>query len=181
MSAFEQASKIEKMAREELLPWLIHICEKVEDTTDYSFLQKILGDFIVTRRDKVSSLELKAEHENGYGNFFLETWSNRKWFNPGWMITSQADYLLYYFVTERELYVISMPRLKEWAFCDYIDEQGNQHAGHIYNYREKPQGKYNQLNDTWGRCVKIADVQAAMGADCKLITKELRDSMMEAA
>ena len=106
-------------------------------------------------------MELKVEAANKHGNFFLETWSNREWFTLGWMYKLQADVLLYYFLQERELYSIKVPALKEWAF-GVGDGQGA-----IYKYLERKQSKYNQRNDTWGRCVPIAELQKALGDDIK--------------
>jgi hypothetical protein len=46
--------------------------------------------------------------------------------------------------------MLSVPfdRLRTWAF----------HDGRIYLYPERMQSKYDQMNDTWGRCVPISVV-----------------------
>jgi hypothetical protein len=117
-------------------------------------LQLTIGDVLINRPDdSIESLEIKTERENKYGNLFLETWSNRKWFNPGWMIHCNADWLLYYFLASDELYAVRLPRLKEWAF----------HKGRIYDYKERRQEKYQQLNDTWGRPVPISVLRHECG------------------
>ena len=43
------------------------------------------------------------------------------------------------------LYFIPFKKLRRWAFHDH----------NIYKWPERKQGKYQQLNDAWGRCVPI--------------------------
>lgn len=149
MNAFQQAKTIEEVARQELLPWLNLRCESVEDTGNSLWLQKIVGDFIVVQEGRKRSIELKAEQKYT-GNLYLESWSNRPRRTPGWMWTTQADYLFYFFCDTATLFIIEMKPLIEWAFGG-ADGQ----PGHIYEYPEKPQAKYDQLNYTWGRVVPI--------------------------
>lgn len=153
-NAFQQARTIEDIARAELLPWLNLKCESVEDTADNLWLQKITGDFIVVQEGKKRGLELKAEAKYT-GNLFLETWSNLPELTPGWMLTSRADDLLYYFADTKTLYTLKLRRLQEWAFG--IGERD----GHIYEYREVTQAKYQQINFTRGRLVPIQALRDA--------------------
>lgn len=109
-------------------------------------LQKSAGDILYnTNADTVYSAEIKAEERNTHGNFFLEVWSNRARFTPGWMFTLKTDLLLYHFVEDDELYAIPFERLRKWAFHDL----------RIWSFPERKQAKYDQINDTWGRCVQI--------------------------
>lgn len=155
-NAFTQASKIEKIAADHLLPWLRQKSEQVEENKG-EFLQKQFGDWVQLTSDGIwRTIELKAEESNKYGNFFLESWSNREppYWTRGWMDTCRADYLFYYFVEQRELYVFDFNKLKQWAFGDR-----NQNPN-IYKYPEKPQDKYTQLNATFGWCVPIRTLMA---------------------
>ena len=146
MNAFKEASEIEALAKRELLPWLNMRCESVEDTGDNLWLQKIVGDFIVQIEGRKRGVELKAEARHT-GNLYLETWSNRPALTFGWLWTSRAHWLMYYFADNRILYVIDLPALQQWAV-----------EGNIYRYAEKSQSKYDQLNFTWGRIVPVADI-----------------------
>lgn len=119
------------------------------------------GDFTVHLNGLPYGVELKVEAANRYGNFFLETWSNKEWFTLGWLYKLQADSLFYFFLREQELYSLQVQALKEWAFG-----LGDV-PGAIYQYPERKQAKYNQKNDTWGRCVPIAELQKALGSDIK--------------
>lgn len=151
MSAFEKASDIERRSFAVVRPFIQQrayngqyvVTAKGPLARD---LQKTVGDFLYNAdSETVYGIELKAEEENKYGRLFLETWSNRKWFTLGWMYTLQTDILLYHFLNDDLLYRIPFRKLRTWAF----------HEGRIYEYKERPQSKYAQKNDTWGRCVPI--------------------------
>jgi hypothetical protein len=132
------------------------------------YLQEVLGDFIInTAKQECWTVECKAELENRYNNFFLETWSNRnlenrashgeRGSNPGWLKKCRADLLFYHFVGPDDLYIINLFRLQQWAL-GHGDVKGR-----MYDFPEKPQSKYVQLNDTWGRCVPISVVKEEVG------------------
>ena len=118
------------------------------------FLQKTVGDIIFNcTNDKIWTIEVKTELDKKHPNLFLETWSNRHWYTPGWMITLMADFMFYLFYNDDIVYTVELQKLKEWAF----------HKNQIYKYPEKPQNKYVQLNDTWGRCVPIHILEKEVG------------------
>ena len=164
MNAFDSAKKIELRAMEDVLPWIglmslsgqFVLTEKGRLSKE---LQKVAGDILYNRKSDGALLccELKAEEENKYGNFYLETWSNRSRFNLGWMFKLDSDILLYYFLEEKDLYVINFVKLRKWAFG------ANGNAGRIYAFPEKPQNKRAQLNDTWGRCVPVSVIENEVG------------------
>lgn len=155
MNAFSEASKVEARSLEILRPFI----EQRAFNGQYVLtskgrlareLQKTVGDILMNRDDEsVVAVELKAEETSKHGNFFLETWSNRNRLTPGWMVTNRADVLLYHFLEQDTLYAMSLPKLQGWAF----------RQGEIYKYPEKPQVKYTQRNDTWGRCVPIGVIE----------------------
>jgi hypothetical protein len=150
MSAFKEACEVETEAMKDVVPFLHAHSHKGRFVLTNKGrlskeLQKQYGDAMAETSVGITAVEVKAEFENKYGNLFLETWSNRERFTPGWMFTLNADYLLYYFLTERQMLSIRFPLLRRWAF----------HEGRIYEYEEKCQAKYSQRNDTWGRCVPI--------------------------
>jgi len=165
-SAFDETRKVEAEALKELIPFLRERAFEgrfvVTDKGNLSrILQKTVGDVLFNcQKHKVWAVEIKSEVENKWNNFFLEIWSNLKRFTPGWMLTLQADILMYYFQKEKELYVMSLPKLKEWAF---INTSKNGERGRIWDFPEKQQSKYVQLNDTWGRCVPIPIIAEEVG------------------
>jgi len=81
-------------------------------------------------------------------------------------VSKLEDILLYYFIKERLLYSIDFFKLRSWAFMD----------GNIYKYPEKPQGKYSQLNDTWGRCVPIIAIEKEVGLRKYNLAEQADDS-----
>jgi hypothetical protein len=109
-------------------------------------LQRSVGDMLYNKdAETIYSVEVKAEQENEHENFFIETWSNRARFTTGWVYNLNADFLFYHFLKDDELYIIPFQKLRRWAF----------HDRRIYGFPERKQSKYDQLNDTWGRCVPI--------------------------
>lgn len=144
-------------AEREVLMFLEAIAGRVEVTKASEFLQSVWGDYTIFKGDQPYGIELKAEASNRHSNFFLETWSNRRWYTLGWLFKLRGDSLFYYFVEEKELWTIKIPALQSWAFGS--DEL----AGQVYKYPEKKQAKYDQKNDSWGRCVPIAVLQKELG------------------
>lgn len=114
-------------------------------------IQATAGDVIMNKAGGTfQTVEIKAEAEDIHGNLFLESWSNRSRWKPGWFLTIQSDWLLYHFVSDWKLYAVPFDDLRSWAFNRW----------RICDFNEKPQGKYEQLNDTWGWCVPIATLRA---------------------
>ena len=178
MNAFDKGLAVEARGMAVLTPYLRARAKMgqivvINKGPLQSYLQRSVGDALMNvSEDRLVSIEVKCESDDQHGNFFLETWSNKNIENryqhgergstPGWMLTLRADWLLYYFVEPDDLYIIDFFRLKQWAFgCG--DAKPN-----IERYPERRQGKYDQRNDTWGRCVPIVDVRSALGKSIKL-------------
>jgi hypothetical protein len=133
-------------------------------------LQESLGDGILQAGagGRSWSVEIKVEQTDS-PNLFLETWSNRnlesreshieRGSTPGWMLKLRADLLLYYFLDSDRLYVFDLFRLQRWAF----GHKASARDGQIYRFPEKLQGRWQQLNDTWGRCVPLTVLRDEVG------------------
>lgn len=124
------------------------------------FLQATAGDALLNLPDgALWTVEIKAE-ERHTGNLFLEVWSNKnlrdrasyceRGSTMGWLYTCRADLLMYWFEDTDDLYTINLWRLKRWAFGVNGD------GGRIYQFTEREQNKYAQMNDTHGRLVPIS-------------------------
>ena len=116
-------------------------------------LQKTVGDVLVNSdRQTVTCIEVKAE-EKHTGNLFIERWSNRARFNPGWFETLATDLLWYHFLDKDVVYEIPYLNFRRWMYW---------HEGTGYptsnKFRQAKQGKYDQLNDTWGYLVPLAQL-----------------------
>lgn len=177
MNAFEFASEVETSGMRIVRPYLEERSTGLvlnSKGTLSRYLQLIAGDVVISDQlGKMWWIELKTEQRHT-GNLFLETWSNRnledrsshaeRGSNPGWMFHSRADILMYYFLDTDDLYVVNLFALKRWAFG-----HGDTY-GRIWEYNERPQGKYRQANDTWGRIVPVADLRRDISAfrHCKV-------------
>ena len=152
MNAFTDAQEVERRALADLLPYALkrHPGIEITPTDNYKLLQKVCGDWMAKWKGKGRLVEIKAEEENKYDNLFLEAWSNRPRGTPGWMDTCQADWLWYYFVENKQLFILSMRELKEWAFG------AKARLANENEFKMKPQKKRDQPNETWGWCVPIA-------------------------
>jgi hypothetical protein len=175
VSSFPQTQKLALRGLADIIPFIrSRATEGQFVLTDKGALSELLqrtaGDALLNHASKVWGVELKTEEENKYGNFFLETWSNRKFGMQtfGWLYTLRSDILLYYFLDSGELFSVKFNDLWEWAFCRR--GEGGQ-CGRVYQFPEKPQGKHQQLNETWGRCVPIEVIGREVGFRKYLFTR----------
>lgn len=115
-------------------------------------LQLAYGDALATIGGRLQVFEFKTE-EQASANFFLETWSNRRSNRMGWLYTSRADWLCYYFRTPSNptLYVLPMRPLRDWL----LTGPGR--------FRHVEQRKREQHNETWGLLAPISEVREAVG------------------
>jgi hypothetical protein len=144
------------------------------------FLQETCGDLLLNdRHGRLWGVECKAE-ESFTGNLFLEEWSNRnltdlashaeRGCNPGWLYKVRADLIFYHFLDRDALVVLNTFALKRWAFVATSKKRGEragriapeQLTGRMWDFPIRPQGKYDQLNDTWGRTVPLHVLESEM-------------------
>lgn len=185
MSAFDQGRLVEARSLAVLGPFIEATQERYVLTAKgrlAAYLQREVGDVLFNdRRGRVWSIELKAELRHT-GNLFLETWSNRnldevashaeRGSTVGWLYTTRADLLLYHFVEDDRLYVLSVMALKRWAFMapsrrstmSDPDASGvrREMQGRLYDFAERAQAKYRQPNDTRGRLVPVTVLEREM-------------------
>ena len=156
MNSFELASSVEKEGLAHILPYIeqYHPAVQLVMTCPHLYLQKWIGDFLYKKGPRVYAVELKVERK-ATGNLFLERDSNFG-YTQGWLLTTQADWLWYYFLESHELYHANMKALRQWAFG-----QGPNNAN-VLQFPEKPQRQYKQKNHTRGWCVPIHILQRAI-------------------
>jgi len=162
MNAFVEASKVEERSWEILRPFIETRCHNGRYVRTAKGplardLQKQVGDVLFNSDDStVYAIEIKAEQ--GYtGNVFLERWSNRSRFTPGWFETQNCDLLLYHFLSNDSLYGFNFQKLREWFYC--CDHRAVPVAAKYPHYK---QGRYTQLNDTWAYLVPIREIPKAV-------------------
>jgi hypothetical protein len=183
MNGFDSARLVEAKALRALDPYLKEESDHGAYVLTYKgalakVMQESFGDVLRNRAGSLEAIELKAE-EKWTGNLFLETFSNRNLedaasyakhgINPGWLYKLRADFLLYYFLDKDMLCIMHMRSLQKWAFgsdgtqaaADAARKRNNQDSfiglsqGRLYDYPEKEQHRYDQCNETLGRCVPV--------------------------
>lgn len=156
MSAFKQTSKISAEGIKLLEPILAADFRSINEVQQERY--QMGADFEVIGHDgKTHIVEVKTE-VNGSKNFFIETWSRKN--GPptvrGWLFKMRdVDFLYYLFLERKVLYKMSGKALFQW-----LDPLGQKR---YRRYREVPQKKYIQENDTYGRLVPIVEVKSALG------------------
>jgi len=83
------------------------------------FLKRANGSFAAV------TIEIKGDRYYHTGNYFLETVSNESKKSPGCFLYTEADFVFYYFVKEKELHILPMPGTREWFWL------------HLNQFREK--------------------------------------------
>ncbi len=111
-----EVSAVEAEAMEAIVRYLQQRPGTVEvrDVRDDPEYRAADVDLLWTWRDRTVRLEVKADRWHGTGNFFFETQSNKGRGTPGCFLYTQADYLLYYFVGPRLLYILPMGPTRDW-------------------------------------------------------------------
>ena len=61
-----------------------------------------------------TAIEIKGDRWHKTGNYFLETISNKSKGTPGCFMYTEADFIYYYFVGQRELHILPMPEARNW-------------------------------------------------------------------
>jgi len=114
--SMDEASGVARQATADLTKWLQSLPEtlqlqNVENDPNY---QHIDVDLLLTNTNGTYQLEIKGDRWHTTGNFFFETHSNKEKNTPGCFIYTQANYLLYYFITPRTLYILPIPETRHW-------------------------------------------------------------------
>jgi hypothetical protein len=62
----------------------------------------------------IVTIEVKADRYDKTGNFFFETVSNKETGTPGCFLYTEADFVYYYFIVTKKLYILPMPATRDW-------------------------------------------------------------------
>ena len=89
--------------------------QNVENDPKY---QRMDVDLIWITHDARYQIEIKGDRWHRTGNFFFETVSNKERGTPGCFLYTEADYIFYYFITPRTLYILPMPKTREWFLAN---------------------------------------------------------------
>jgi len=153
MNSFEKCREIEAESASSVLKYLQNTYDFVVSTDEFKHAktyQQYYGDYLCVKKHSAVYIEVKTEVKNKYGNFYLETWSNKPQ-NRGWFKKCLADYILYHFLEDNVIYIFDLQKAQE-----YIESNPDKYA-------EKPQSKYNQMNKSYGICASISDIMHVAG------------------
>ena len=122
MYSMNEGKSVARQAARDIETWLGNLPRtisvvNVEDDPEY---QKVDVDLLLTTNKGSYKLEIKGDRYHKTGNFFFETHSNKERGTPGCFLYTEADWVLYYFVTTRILYLLPMPKTRQW-FAANID------------------------------------------------------------
>jgi len=171
-NAFHDARRVEVESRRIIEPMLELHTDGRFVYTDKGRLakefQRRFGDVLIrmAANGEMLSVDMKAERKDS-ANLFLEMWSNGQRYTFGWMAYSEADLLFYHFLESDRLYITHMQRLKRWFWFGVGPERKSGetriHVPGFLRFPPKKQGKYKQLNDTWGCCVPVSVIRDEVG------------------
>ena len=117
MYTMKENIKRAKQASHDIEKWLnnfdsITNIRNVENIKE--FQKKDIDLLFKTQTGKITSVEIKGDTYHKTGNFFFETKSNVGKDTPGCFMYTEADYLFYYFIVPKTLYILPMPETREW-------------------------------------------------------------------
>ncbi len=139
MGNYGECRTVEVKGMEALLPYAREKCGG--DVWWVPLTHQYRGDLLLP-----SDLWIECKTEERHtGNLFLETWSNRP-FKEGWIKTSKADRLWYYFLSSECMYHCDMRVIQQWwrdkGGKDGVEQKANE-----------------QRNSTWGFIAKILELK----------------------
>lgn len=86
----------------------------VKDLSNDTNYQKKGIDFRVDADSDNFYLDVKTDTHWNTGNFYLELVANNNKNKRGCLLTSEADFIFYYFTGVNILYIIPLPELQQW-------------------------------------------------------------------
>lgn len=164
-TAYARCVAVEEQAWPLFAEWL----RLVSDDGTFERVPNRPGDYDVQRFGDAwasvdgarQSFELKVEAEDRFGNFYLESWSNKRTSRRGWLYTCRADWLCYLFLEPAPvLYCFDLLAVKAWCFTEGVER-----------FPERKQGRHEQGNETWGWCVPIETLIAEVERTPRIWTR----------
>ena len=89
----------------------------VIDVTDDKWFQQFDIDFIHVTDDGVNKIEVKTDRmADKTGNMVYELYSDRRTLTKGCFQKTHADYIFYYLINTKVLYIFRTQELREWVY-----------------------------------------------------------------
>jgi hypothetical protein len=131
----QQSSTIGDIAINDITQWLMkkYPASEVTNVELNPSYQNIDVDLIWYHKNNRILIEVKGDKYNSTGNFFFETVSNSSKGTEGCFLYTQADYLFYYFIISRELYIMPIKDVRKWFIANQYRFQSSFPCTHLYN------------------------------------------------
>lgn len=118
-SSFRNSKKLGDVGEKEVKFYLENISniKDIVDVSDNKHYQAIDVDILLQIENlPIFKGEIKTDRNDKTGNVFIEIISNieKNGDKSGWLYYCKADYLFYYFVNTKILYMIRFDTFKEW-------------------------------------------------------------------
>ena len=116
-------TRVARRAAADITAWLLRRPDTVAlvNVEDDPIYQVADVDLLWSTARRTYRIEIKGDRLHQTGNFFLETTSNREQGTPGCFLYTEADFVFYYFVTPRLLYILPVRRTRAW-FLAHLHE-----------------------------------------------------------
>lgn len=120
----QQRVRIADMATEDIVMFLESIPSIVGvlNVEGDSYYQEQDIDLVaVSKKDDKTEcikIEIKGDTYHRTGNFFFETISNKEKGTEGCFLYTTADFLFYYYVAEKELYMLPVKETRAWYLAN---------------------------------------------------------------
>lgn len=107
---------VAKQAKNEITEWLQSLPQtwKVENVENNLNYQKMGIDLLLTTTNGYFQLGIVGDRWHQSGNFYFQTYSNKEREKPSIFMSAEIDWLLYYFIIPRTLYMLPMPKTRDW-------------------------------------------------------------------
>lgn len=118
--SMKEANNVAKRASREIEEYLLSldVTIDVRNVEEDPYYREKDIDLIWYRNQNgkklTTMIEIKGDRYYYTGNYFLETISNKSKQTPGCFMYTEADYVFYYFIEEKELHILPMPLSRNW-------------------------------------------------------------------
>lgn len=86
------------------------------DVSKDKWFQQFDIDFLQVANNGINKIEVKTDRlADKTGNMIYEIWSDRRIYAKGCFEKTEADYIFYYLINNRTLYVFNTKELREWV------------------------------------------------------------------
>jgi len=139
------AGEVAKQAKNDITEWLQSLPQtlKVEQVENNFDDRKMGIDLLLTTTNGYFQLGILGDRWHESGNFYFQTYSNKEREKQSIFMSAEIDWLLYYFIIPRTLYMLPMPKTRDWFVAN------------IERFSERSTNKENPSYTRKGRLVPI--------------------------